>query len=244
MTHYDSERWAEATTRGRHVFNYRFRMFGHELKGWALVKVVTLQETDELTEAVYIWQHNKEGARRVIRVALDELDSWRAAHARLRATLDHCMRPSIPRGTGTLAKIGDVNLVARDPQFDQPAAVVFSRGNVCVSVNSVGELNVDVSPFAASIDRDLSEQPARGKVGPHAIRTIAPKRLVAKRQGKHPLIRSLSKTVPRDSWLKVIAPDGEVRRERDRLVYVVPKPGARRIGAYLMTARRSSATKR
>jgi hypothetical protein len=239
MTHYDVERWAEATTHGRHVFNYHFRMFGNELKGWERVKVVPMQETEDLTETVYVWQHEKDPARRVIRVGVDELDSWRSAHKRLQATLDHCMRPAIPTGTGRLAKVGDLNWVARDPRSDVPAAVLFARGNVCVSVNSVGDLNIDVSGVAESIDRALSEPPARGELGRRLARAIAPNTVVAKRNAKHLLIRSLSKIVPRDAWLKVLAPDGELRREGDQLVHVASKAG-QRIGVYLMTPPRTS----
>src|SRR6185369_13423421 len=70
MTQHDFEHWAEATTIGRRVFNYRFRLFGHELKGWERLKAVALQESEDATEIHYVWQHQHDGGRSLVRVAV------------------------------------------------------------------------------------------------------------------------------------------------------------------------------
>jgi hypothetical protein len=223
---FDSEQWAVGTTRGRHVFNYCYRMLGRELTGWVLLKAVSMEQTRELSEDVYLWQSKKDPSRETIRVSIAELDDWRLAQRRLLTTLTHCMRPNIPRGTGAIGEVGDVNFVGRDPQSDAPAAIFFTRGNVCLAVNSVGSLSTDVSKIARSVDRALSEPPVK-------TRTRIQKRvLVVKPEQSYPLIKNLRKAAPRGGWLKVIAPDGELARKGNSLIYASPHGGKKEIGIY------------
>ena len=74
------------------------------------------------------------------------------------------MRTDIPRVTGKLAKLGDVVFVGRDPVTDIPAAITFTRGNVRVSVASVGGRNIDVLEIAAKMDHFLSDTPTKAAI--------------------------------------------------------------------------------
>jgi hypothetical protein len=229
---YDVQEWAAATTRGRHVFNHNYRLLGGEFRGWELLKVVAMKTGQVPDEKVYLWSSKGDPGRDMVRVGIVERSVWRLAQERLRDELANSMRPDIPRGTGTSAKLGDVSFVSRDPQSDVPAAISFTRGNVCVLVNSVGERNVDVSELATRLDRLLNEPPAEAKVEKWRVRVRLPKAVVAKAEEAHVLIKNLEAAARRGEWLKIIAPDGELTRRDNALIYVSPKGGKRRINIF------------
>jgi hypothetical protein len=231
-TPYDVKAWAAETTSGRQVFNYNYRLFGRELRGWELLKAVPMQEGRGVTEKVYLWHPKADGERDMIRISIAEHDHWRSAQKRLHQELSHSMRPDIPRGTGKLGELGDVNYVGRDPQSDVPAAITFSRGNVCVSVSSVGERNVDVSDIAASLDRALSKPPAKADLAKGRVRVRAPKTAIVKAGEPYVVIENLQETARRGEWLKIIVPVGELTRKGDALVYVSPQSGQQQIRIY------------
>jgi hypothetical protein len=228
------EEWAAGTTRGRHIFNYGFRMFGGELRGWEMLKSVVMESGRGVEETVYLWQRKDDPGREMVRVAVAEFPRWQLAQNRLHEVLNNSMRPEVPRATGRLAKLGDVTFAARDPQSDVPAAVSFTRGNACVSVNSVGERNVDVSEIVARLDRALGESPTKAEVEKGRARARAPKTASVKAGQSHVLIENLREAAPRGAWLKVIAPDGELSREGDALIYVSSQAGKKDIGTYVV----------
>jgi hypothetical protein len=233
-TQYNPEEWAAETTSGRQVFNYNYRMLGAEIRGWKLAKTVTMRESPEATETVYLWQSRSDPEREMVRVGITERGSWRFAQESLADQLHNSMRPDIPRGTRQLASVGDVNFVGREPHTDIPAAISFVRGNLSVSVSSVGETNVDVSEIAKALDQALSAPPTereleQGKAEAKAIRA----RVNAGEA--HALIESLPEAAPADGWLKVLAPDGELSREGDALIYVSPESGAKRVETFLVS---------
>jgi hypothetical protein len=234
-THYNIEEWAAETTRGRQVFNYNYRTLGTEIRGWRLLKVVTLQEGRDVTEKAYMWQSKSDPEHEVIRVDVTECHNWRQAQESLHEYLMHCMRPDIPRGTKKLAQLGDVNLVSREPQTDVAVTISFTRGNVCISVGSVGEKNVDVSDAAARLDHALSKPPAKSEVEKGRVRALTPKVATLEANKAHVLIRNLQKTAPRGRWLKIIVPDGELSRKGDALIYVSPQGGKKQVGTFAIS---------
>jgi hypothetical protein len=228
----DNREWATETTRGRLVFNYNIRMLGAEFKGWELMKTVTMQEDKDVTEKVYLWQNKSNPGREMVRVDITERHDWRLAQESLREHLKHCMRPDIARGTKNLASVGDVNFAGREPQTDITAAVSFTRGNVSVTVSSVGEKTVDVSEMAAIVDRALSEAPTKAEQDKGLVKARAPKTVAVESDKAQVLIENLQKASPRGAWLKIIAPDGELSRKGDALIYVSPEGGKKPIGIY------------
>jgi hypothetical protein len=229
---YNVEEWAARTSLGRRVFNYNYRMFGRELRGREMLKEVTMQEGPGVAENVYLWQGQRDQGEDLVRIGVAELDNWRSAQERLLQELTQSMRPEIPRGTGKLAKLGDVSFVARDPKSDIPAAISFTRGNVCVSVRSVGEKDVDVSDVAATLDRTLSEPPTKAALERGLARKRTPVAVDLKADEAYVLLENLPKAAPRGEWLKVIAPDGELGRTGDALVFVSPQGGKKRIATF------------
>lgn len=233
-TQYDLEKWAAETTRGRQVFNFNFRMLGTEIKNWKLLKVVTLQEDPDTTARTYIWQSARDPEDELVRVDITERHTWQRAQESLHNHLVHCMRSDIPRGTKSLAQLGDVVFASREPKTDSPGAISFARGNVCVTLSSVGAKHVDVSEVAALLDRILSEPPPAADVEKGRARAHVPKLTTLKARRSVTVIDKLPKAVPRGGWLKVIAPDGELSRKGDALLYVSPEGGKKSIATYLM----------
>jgi hypothetical protein len=235
---YDTSEWAAATTLGRRIFNANFHLTGSELRGWEMVKSTAMEHEAGATERVYLWR--KAGAKRetLIRVGIVEHDSWSAAQQRLSATLLHCMRPDIPRGKGALARTGDVSFAASDAKTKAAASVFFARGNVLISVASVGDVIVDVSAFAKKLDAALRMPPKETELKRGLAAQKSPRSFDVK--GKKPVtvIESLPQIAAIGAWVKVIAPDGELRREDDHLVYVSEGAGRKRVGQYLYSAPR------
>jgi hypothetical protein len=224
---YDMKTWAGETSLGRRIFNYNFRMQGREVEGWQMLKAVPMHRDRRLSEITYLWQNTQAPERELIRVNVMETADWRAAQKHLSEVLHHCMRPDLPRGTGKLAMLGDIEFVARGPRSDLPAAVQFVRGNIVISVNSVGSVTIDVSNMAGIVDRVLTEPPTSIPFLRKQAKLQLPKTVIAKRKGALALVKDLMKVG--DRWLKVITPDGELRRQGDSLMYITPEPGTKRI---------------
>jgi hypothetical protein len=208
------------------------RMLGTEFRGWELIKTVTMHEDKDVTEKVYLWQNKSNPGREMVRVSITERHDWRLAQESLREYLNHCMRPDITRGTKNLASVGDVNFAGREPQTDIPAAVSFTRGNVTVTVSSAGEKTVDVSEMTAMLDRALSEAPTKAAQDKGLVEARAPKTVAVEPGKAQILIENLQKASKGGAWLKIIAPDGELSRKDDALIYVSPEGGKKPIGIY------------
>jgi hypothetical protein len=233
---YDVVVWATETTRGRQVFNYNYRMLATEIKGWKLLKVVTMQEGHDVTEKAYIWQSKSDSEHEMIRVDITERHNWRQAQESLHENLKERMRPDIPRGAKKLAQLGDVVFVSREPQTDIPGAISFTRGNVFVSVSSIGEKSIDVSDIATRLDRVLSESPATREVEKGKVRALTPNVATVKANEAYVLIKNLQETAPGGGWVKIIAPDGELSRKRDALIYVSAQGGEKQVGIFAISS--------
>ena len=231
-TQYDIEKWAAATTRGRHVFNHNYRMLGNELRGWELVNAVTMEPEPGVQEQVYLWQKQGGSGEELLRISLVERSSWRNAQQQLRGQLYHSMRADIPRAAGKLAKLGDVSFVGQDPETKGIALVAFTRGNMYVSVSSVGDILVDVSNVARKLDRTFNEPPKDAEIKKGQAEDTSPESLKVKARESTTVLEQLPVRAARGRWLKIIAPDGELRREDDNLIYVSSKAGKKKIAAY------------
>lgn len=227
---YDTQEWAACTTLGRHIFNHNYRMTGNEFRGWKLVNSVVNEPESGVTEKIYIWQKADGNGQEQVRISITELPNWRHAQLQLHERLLHSMRPNIPGGAGRLAKTGDVGFVGQERQSDVVAALSFVRGNVSVSVNSVGDALVDVSSMAKKLDRDLSEPPKKEEVAKGRAQVLPPERLTLRENELATVVEKL----PPAGWLKLIAPDGELSRQDDGLVYGAAGSGKKEVAKYLM----------
>jgi hypothetical protein len=234
---YDPNEWANRTTHGRQVFNAGFRLVSADLRGWKLIKTVPMETSRGEGELASIWVRSDDPKRFIVRVSTAELSDWRAAHGRLLQDLRASMRSDIPPGTGELAALGDVNYVGRDPETDAPASISFTRGNIHITVRSVGDQTIAVGDIALRIDRMLHQRPAKAQVRSRHIKAGSIK--VGERQVRRPyaVIRSLPRAIGRDGWLQVIAPEGELRREGSALIYVAGEPGPKTLESFLRRRR-------
>jgi hypothetical protein len=223
-TPYTPDAWADETIGGRRIFNAGFRMLGDELADWQLLKAVPMETASRTGEFAYMWQRPHGAGPELLRVQTAELPDWRLAQRRLLEELEMSMRPDIPRGAGERASLGDVVFVSLDPESGLPAAISFARGNMFMSVLSVGDRMTDVSAAAEWLDAAMSRPPAKSDLAHTGIeaRSIDETALEAGRE------RVVIESIARESqggWLKVLASEGELRQEGDSLIYV---PGSAR----------------
>jgi hypothetical protein len=229
----DLEDWAAATDLGRRVFNFNYRMTGSEIRGYELVNIVDMRSEPDLTERVYMWEKKGSDGKQLIRVGIAEAAEWRRAQAQLQSQLGESMRPDIPRGTGKLAKLGDISFAAGDDRA-AIAAVSFVRGNLSVTVDSAGSEPVDVAAVATSLDRLFSAPPKAQELAEARVVDRSPAPLEVPKAASIALPERLPEPVLSNGWLKVIVPDGEIGRDGDRLIYRSAEEGTKRIEQYLV----------
>ena len=227
-TTYDLQVWADATTRGRRLYNYNYRMSGDELRGWDLVNVVPMEHASGRHETVYMWEKKDSAGQELLRIGITEADDWRAAQYHLHEQLLHSMRPDIPRGTGKLAAVGDVNYAGLEPGGKRVASLVFSLGNITVAISSVGDKAVDVVAIAQSFDQTFGEPPTKEELKTGKAERLPMAALKVKKGQMTTLIERLPERST-TGWHKLIAPDGELKREDDAIVYIAPSAGERKI---------------
>jgi hypothetical protein len=231
---YRIDEWAEATLEGRRIFNTGFRLLGDELPNFHLLKTVPMVYSGGQDELVYIWQGTD--PREMLRIAIAERSDWRQAQSRLREDLEIAMRGNIPRGSGALASVGDIVYEGREPESDIPAAVSFARGNVFASVRSGGNRVVDVSLAARWLDDRISRAPTAVELQDPRVRARALDVTASQPGEARVVVESIAKMAA-DGWLKVVAPDGELRREGDSLVYLSGSAGRTRLEAFVTRPR-------
>jgi hypothetical protein len=231
---YDLDEWAAATELGRRVFNYNYTMIGTELPGWELVNTVNMEHEPGLIERIFVWEKKGSEGKQLIRVGIAETNEWRRAQVQLQTQLGYSMRRDVPRGKGKLAKVGDVSYAAQPEDAKTVASVLFTRGNLSVSVNSVGEEMVDVASVAGKLDRAFSEPPTKKDLERKRAEDRSPKPLKLKMHERKRLIDELPERIVRSGWIKVIVPDGELSREDDTLVYESAEAGTKQIEEFFV----------
>jgi hypothetical protein len=231
-SNYNKEEWAAITDIGRQIYNYNYHLSGNQFKGWKLIKMIVLTENKELTEKTYMFESAADPKHEIIRIDIVERNGWDLAQESLLQSLLEKMRTDIPKGTGELKEIGDVNYVAREQKSDIPAAISFTRGNLLLSINCVGDRNFDVTGIADQIDNELHKAPTAAKQKTDKIRTLKPTEVTVRAQEQYSLIRNLKKLAPRKMWLKIIVPDGELKRKGEDLIYISPTEGKKRVNIF------------
>lgn len=230
-TPYDLQAWADVTTRGRRLYNYNYRMRGDELRGWELINVVAMENAPGHHETVYLWEKKGGEGQELVRIGVTEADDWRAAQSQLHAHLRHSMRPDLPHGAGKLAAVGDVNYVGQEPGGTRVASLVFSLGNVTITISSVGDKTVDVSAIAVRLDHTLGELPDEEELKAGKAERLPVAALKVKKGQMTTLIERLPERAT-TGWHKIIAPDGELKREDDAIVYVSASAGEKKVERY------------
>ncbi len=78
-------------------------------------------------------------------------------------------------------------------------------------------------------------QPDTSEVESGLVKEYGPKTLQAKEEETVSVIEKIDEPLAQGEWLKVIAPDGELKFEDNALVYKSKKAGRKRIGKYVFS---------
>ena len=226
---YDTKQWAAKTDLGQRLFIYNFNMFGNEFSGWELVNSVITEIEPSVSQKIYIWKKTKAKDEQLVHVSIVERSYWQHAQLQLKNELKHCMRPDLPKGKGKTASLGDVRYIGDLPDSNQVAAVFFSRGNLQITIRSVGQSTVDVVKFAKAMDGRFVKPPTKAEEKSGFAKKIKPAKITAKKEVKTVVVDKLSKSVPRSGWLRAMSDDGELRRDDDTLNCIYQKGGKKEI---------------
>jgi hypothetical protein len=202
-------------------------MVGDELAGWHLLKTMPMETAGGLRELVYVWEGPEGAGRELLRIGTAELPDWRLAHERLAAPPDNL------GAIETRGSVGDIAVVERDPETDVPVAVSFARGNSYVSVRSAGDRVVDVTAAVERLDQSMRlPLELSGVDGARVEEGVL--EVTSHEDGEERVIIESIVHTAHGGWLKVLAPDGELRREGDSLIYVARSVGLTRIRTFVM----------
>ncbi|HEV8545673.1 MAG TPA: hypothetical protein VGQ64_05235 [Candidatus Limnocylindrales bacterium] len=202
-------------------------MVGDELAGGHLLKTMPMETAGGLRELVYVWEGPEGAGRELLRIGTAELPDWRLAHERLAAPPDN------PGAIETPGSVGDIAVVERDPETDLPVAISFARGNAYVSVRSAGDRVVDVTAAVERLDQSMRLPLERSGVDGARVEEGVLEVTSHEDGEERVIIESIVHTA-HGGWLKVLAPDGELRREGDSLIYVARSVGPTRIRTFVM----------
>lgn len=225
---YDQKAWEQNTKLGRRLYIHNFGLKGTEFAGWELVKTLFCETSEEMAEKTYIFKYNKSKDEVLVHMRVVESNYWRNALFHLNAQLMQCMRPDIPRGKAKTAKIGDVQHVGETPDRET-GEIFFTRGNLQISVSSVGMKPVDVTSIARSMDNRLTKPPTKSEESKALATRKKPFKIKAKKRAMTVLIDTLDEPVPRSGWTKVLVADGEIRKEGETLFLVDDQGGDRTV---------------
>lgn len=226
---YDTKKWAAKTDLGKRLFIYNYNMFGNEFSDWELVNSVTTEIEPTVSQKIYIWKNTKTKDEQLLHVSIVERSYWQHAQLHLKNELKHCMRPDMPKGKGKTTSIGDIRYIGDLPDSNQVTAMFFSRGNLQITIRSVGKSSVDVVKFAKSMDGRFVKPPTKADEKSGFAKKIKPEKITAKKQVKTVVVDKLSEPLPRSGWLRVMSEDGELRRDGDTIKCIYEKGGKKKI---------------
>jgi hypothetical protein len=227
---YDQKAWEKETGLGRRLYIHNFGMTGAEFAGWELIDTTVARHSTDESEKVFMWKRQAGEGEELVQVRVIETAAWRKALAHHHDLLARSTRTDIPRGKGLTAGIGDIQHVGQAPT-KETVTVIFTRGNLQVSVSSVGLQPVDVIELAQTLDDRLTMASSAGEEkitaasGPHLLQVKALK------QEKTPLIETLPAADPQSGWTRFLAEEGEICREADTLYIIDQRGGDRTVEA-------------
>jgi hypothetical protein len=195
-------------------------MTGSEFTGWQLVKTTVMPHEQGVEEKIYLWEPKKDPDVRKVRISVIESAYWRHAQQHLATQLEHCMNSDMPRGKGKSGGIGDIQFLGQVLKTTSVSQVFFTRGNLRISVQSVGRKPVDVTIIAKKLDERLVKPPSASEKKRGVVAAKKPVRLKVKEREMTTVLDKLPAPRPGAGMTRVILDDGELRREGDVLFCV------------------------
>lgn len=186
---------------GQRLFIQNFNFNGSELN-FKFKEVVTPPVLKEGVVSENYWEHpeNKEEA---FKIDVYEMDSFEAATKLLETILSSHMMPKVPEWESDI-KPGEV-------AFGSGSHVVFTRGNLVIIINSIGQKDIDVSPHAKQLDLlftylpDLPVVEDRSSFSSFAISRDEKGNMLINIDGQQAMVRQ-------GVWFKFITERGSLQR--------------------------------
>ena len=228
---YNQKAWEKETELGRRLYIHNFGMKGTEFAGWELIKTSFVSHSPDQSEKVHMWKRKASEGEELVQVRVIETNYWRHALEYHHGQLMHSMRSDIPRGKGKSAGIGDIQHVGQASTNDIEV-VIFTRGNLQISVSSVGLNPVDVTPLAKALDNRLTKAPTKTDEKKLAATRQKPLKVKTEKKEMTVIIDKLPEPTPSSGWTRVLAAGGEIRKEGDTL-YLVDEQGGDRTVAMI-----------
>lgn len=91
---------------------------------------------------------------------------------------------------------------------------------------------MDVSALAKRLDKRLTKPPSAAEQKRGRAKSLPVARLKLKAAESAVLLEALPEPVSRSGWLQVFVPDGELRREGDRLYYSSDRSGSKELQVF------------
>jgi len=208
--------WADRNTLPEGLFFRNFFLSESLLEGWRLLRATPIRMPGAPPLVQSLWTPEAGPAEAVLRLDVYECDSRRTAHELLIRLVGQFQAAPVNRRDEL--GVGDVNFT---PLGD--GGIVFSRGNLVLSLGRAGTAPVPVLEVARQLDRTLTERPV--PPGAAARRARAAGRVRLARQGGRRVLEMESPEAESQSY-KIFTPGGDVRAEGDRLVYEPVREGA------------------
>lgn len=139
--------------------------------------------------------------------------------------------PNIVAGATALAGVESSEGPLKETGGTLAASLVFSLGNVTITISSVGDKTADVSAIALHLDHTRGETSFKEELKAGKAERLTKDALKVKMGQKSTFIECLPERET-TGWHKLIAPDGEIKREDDAIVYASPSAGEKKIERY------------
>ena len=192
---------------GRKLFIQNFNFNGSELSfRFREVLIPPFSKEGRLSENY--WEH-PERKDEAFKIDVYEMNSFEEATDLMQDILNEHMIPELP-------KWDDSNNTPGEVTFGSATHVVFSRANLVVVVNSIGNKDIDVSPQAKELDRLFTYVPDLKENG----NVFIPSFRMERNEDQTLLIEEPDdrRTVGQGVWYKFVTGKGSIRKIDGRLV--------------------------
>lgn len=219
------EEWAGRTTLPVNLFIRHFFVSDAMLEGWRLLRATPIQLPGAPPLVQSLWAPEAGPAEALLRLDVYECDSRRAAHELLIRLIGEFQSSVVTRRDET--GVGDVNFTPLGE-----GGVVFSRGNLVLSLGRAGTAPLPVMEIAREVDERLTERPEGGAPRAGATARAAPASVATDDSAGPRVLRVENAPEQRPMYQKIFSASGDLRVEGDELIYEPTRAGPPEIEVY------------
>lgn len=168
----------------------------------------------------------------LILVDVIETPSLSDSHEAVIDFISECQAPHLPEGKSRGIDVGDISFLSHDEPI---SSILFARGNLVLSVRSVGSVDVAVDEFAQNVDYYLSEKPPPSDVeDTPEIEEFESERPRIRLHEKAALKIKVSDPLKRKLCYKFFSTGGKIIREKDTIFFYPLSVGKHEIESYVI----------